>query len=58
MVSDNGAGLPEGFDLTAGKGLGIQVVMLLVRQLHGTLEVDPTWSGTRFIVTVPIEARG
>jgi two-component sensor histidine kinase len=57
-VSDNGAGLPPGFDLKTGKGLGMQVVLLLVRQLHATLEVDPDWLGTRFIVTVPLPARG
>jgi two-component sensor histidine kinase len=56
-VSDNGAGLPVGFDPKTGKGLGMQVVLLLVRQLHATLEVDPAWNGTRFIVTVPLPAR-
>jgi hypothetical protein len=28
----------------------------MVRQLHATLEVDPAWAGTRFIVTVPLAA--
>jgi hypothetical protein len=27
-----------------------------VRQLHATLEVDPAWAGTRFILTVPLTA--
>jgi len=56
VVSDSGAGLPSGFDLTSSKGLGMQVVLLLVRQLHATLEVDPAWAGTRFILTVPLAA--
>jgi two-component sensor histidine kinase len=54
VVSDGGAGLPPGFDLKASKGLGMQVVLLLVRQLHATLEVDPAWSGSRFILTMPL----
>ena len=56
VVSDGGAGLPTGFDLGTSKGLGMQVVLLLVRQLHATLEVDPAWAGTRFILTVPVAA--
>jgi two-component sensor histidine kinase len=56
-VADNGAGMPPGFDFKSGKGLGMQVVLLLVRQLHATLEVDPDWNGSRFIVTVPLPAR-
>jgi two-component sensor histidine kinase len=54
VVSDSGAGLPPGFDLKASKGLGMQVVLLLVRQLHATLEVDPAWPGSRFILTMPL----
>jgi two-component sensor histidine kinase len=56
VVADSGAGLPSGFDLQTSKGLGMQVVLLLVRQLHATLEVDPAWAGTRFILTVPLAA--
>jgi hypothetical protein len=32
------------------------MVLLMVRQLHATLEVDPAWAGTRFIVTVQLGA--
>jgi two-component sensor histidine kinase len=56
VVSDSGAGLPKEFDLQTSKGLGMQVVLLMVRQLHATLEVDPAWAGTRLIVTVPLGA--
>lgn len=56
VVSDGGVGLPKEFDLQTSKGLGMQVVLLMVRQLHATLEVDPAWAGTRFIVTVPLGA--
>ncbi len=53
-VADAGQGLAAGFDPNASAGLGMQVVSLLVRQLHGTLEVDRDWPGARFVVTVPI----
>jgi two-component sensor histidine kinase len=56
VVSDGGAGLPAGFDVQTSKGLGMQVVLLLVRQLHATLEVDPAWCGSRFILTMPLAA--
>jgi hypothetical protein len=39
MVSDGGRGLPEDFDPRLSKGLGMQVVSLLVKQLHGALAI-------------------
>jgi two-component sensor histidine kinase len=53
-VSDFGPGLPGDFDLGASKGLGMQVVGLLVKQLHGALDVDRDWPGARFVVTMPL----
>jgi two-component sensor histidine kinase len=53
-VADAGQGLPAGFDPHGSAGLGMQVISLLIRQLHGTLEVDRSWPGARFVVTVPI----
>jgi two-component sensor histidine kinase len=55
-VSDQGHGLPADFDPKACKGLGMQVVALLVKQLHGVLAIDRTWSGARFVVTIPADA--
>lgn len=40
-VSDNGVGLPTDFDLQSSPTLGMQLVVLLVDQLGGTLEVHP-----------------
>lgn len=48
-VGDDGVGLPEGFDLVAVKSLGLQLVPLLVDQLHGTLGQEPG-PGTRFSI--------
>ncbi len=48
-VSDDGAGLPPGFDLTKLNSLGLQLVSDLTRQLQGTLEIS-TGPGTRISV--------
>ena len=39
-VSDNGVGLPRGFDIATTESLGLQIVTLLTKQLHGTLEIQ------------------
>lgn len=51
-VGDDGIGLPEGFDLLSVKSLGLQLVPLLVDQLHGTL-VHESGPGTRFSIRFP-----
>ncbi len=38
-VSDTGIGLPPGFDVATSESLGLQIVSLLTKQLHGTLEI-------------------
>lgn len=38
-VRDNGTGLPDGFDLTTVKSLGLQLVNVLAQQLHGTFRL-------------------
>lgn len=53
IVADHGAGLPEGFDPKGSKGLGMQVILLLVQQLRGRLMIDAAWSGARFIIAFP-----
>ncbi len=39
-VSDNGVGLPRDFDIATSESLGLQIVTLLTKQLHGTLEMQ------------------
>lgn len=51
-ISDDGVGLPEGFDLGPGRTFGLQLVDLLKDQIGARLEVDRT-SGARFIITAP-----
>jgi len=55
IVSDSGTGLPPGFDVTKNASLGLRLVNMLVRQLHGQLEFS-SGSGATFAVTFPIES--
>jgi two-component sensor histidine kinase len=52
IVADDGPGLPDGFDATVTKGLGMRLVRALVRQLGGTLEAANVAGGARFSVRV------
>jgi PAS domain S-box-containing protein len=38
-VTDTGIGLPPGFDLATSESLGLQIVSLLTKQLHGSLDI-------------------
>jgi len=40
QVSDEGQGLPAGFDIDRSKGVGMQVVKAFVRRLNAKLEVS------------------
>ena len=55
-VDDDGAGLPEGFDLQASTRLGLQIVRTLVAgELGGTLSLTPRAPrGTRAQLSVPL----
>ncbi|MEX2573744.1 MAG: PAS domain S-box protein [Balneolaceae bacterium] len=50
-VSDNGNGLPPGFDKTGGQGsLGLQLVDVLARQLKADYRYDSLDTGTAFTI--------
>jgi PAS domain S-box-containing protein len=49
-VSDDGIGLPQGFDIRATKSLGLQLVSSLTEQLDGTLVVRSD-RGTEFTIS-------
>ncbi len=51
-IRDNGNGLPEGFDISRSKGLGLKLVRALATQLDGKLEVAGD-NGTTFTLTFP-----
>jgi PAS domain S-box-containing protein len=48
-VEDDGIGLPPGFDIAKQEGFGLDLVSLLIGQLHGTLRVEPA-KGARFVI--------
>lgn len=52
VVRDNGVGLPPDFDLATVKSLGLQLVPLLVDQLHGALRIEPD-RGAHYRITFP-----
>jgi two-component system, sensor histidine kinase PdtaS len=55
-VSDNGAGLPDGFDLESSTSLGLQIVRtLVVAELGGRLSITPRpGGGTVAVVDLPV----
>jgi two-component sensor histidine kinase len=57
-VSDDGAGLPEGFDIESSSGLGLSIVRTLVgSELGGTIELRPVEApgrGARATIRVPL----
>ncbi len=48
-VEDDGKGLPEGFDYTSTETLGLQLVLTLVEQLDGKIELDSR-GGTKYLI--------
>ena len=52
-VIDDGPGLPAGFKPKDSKGLGMKIVLSLVKQIGGELHILPgdNGRGTRFTVT-------
>ncbi len=54
-VSDQGTGLPEGFEIDLPRtSLGFKVVTGMVRQLRGHLTLSKDRKGTRFLLDLPI----
>jgi two-component sensor histidine kinase len=53
-VSDDGIGIPDGFDPEKSISLGMQLVSTLVEQLEGQLEIVRQL-GTTFRVRFPLE---
>jgi two-component sensor histidine kinase len=49
IVSDNGIGLPDNFDIDKAESLGLQLVTTLITQISGDLSID-TSSGTQFTI--------
>ena len=54
IVSDDGSGLPSGFDVQENSGLGFELVLGMTRQIRGETktENDPA-GGTRTTILFP-----
>ena len=52
-ISDDGVGLPEGFDPTTQGGLGFRVIRSLASEIGATLEINSTGLGLSFRLSVP-----
>lgn len=52
-VSDNGGGLPEGFNPKKTKSLGMRAIEALARQLGGRFEIEDADRGASFAVVFP-----
>lgn len=55
-IGDNGVGLPEGFIIENANSLGLQLVVALVDQLDGTLEIKSE-NGTLFKIVFPVDKK-
>lgn len=49
-VSDNGVGLPDGFEIGHSDSLGLKLVNVLVKQLSGTIRIG-TGGGAAFVIS-------
>ena len=55
-VADNGPGFPAGFSLENTRTLGLKMINLLARQIHGRVELVAS-GGARVILTFPHQAK-
>jgi two-component sensor histidine kinase len=53
-VRDDGIGLSPDFDLSLSKGLGMQIVTALAKQLGAEITRNPQVDGNEFVVLVPV----
>jgi two-component sensor histidine kinase len=52
-VSDDGVGLPEGFDAKKDGGIGFQIIRALTSEIGATLDVESDTLGVTFKLAVP-----
>jgi two-component sensor histidine kinase len=54
-ITDNGRGMPAGFDWRSSRSLGLSIVSTLVAELEGRFELgsNPEGRGTRALVEIP-----
>jgi two-component sensor histidine kinase len=55
-ISDDGVGLPDGFDMEKGGGLGFRVMRSLAAEIGGELQIQSTHLGLTFRLSLPAAA--
>ncbi|HEX8511147.1 MAG TPA: histidine kinase N-terminal domain-containing protein [Propionibacteriaceae bacterium] len=55
-ITDDGCGMPDGFDLSSSRSLGLSIVSTLIAELEGHFELtkNPDGPGTRAVVEIPL----
>jgi two-component sensor histidine kinase len=54
-IRDEGIGLPSGFDLKSGKGLGMRIIGALAKQLDAEIQIQVRHPGTEFRILMPLK---
>ncbi len=54
-IRDEGVGLPSGFDLKSGKGLGMRIIGALAKQLDAEIQIQARHPGTEFRILMPLK---
>lgn len=52
IIKDNGKGLPKNFNIEETQSMGLKLVRILIKQMHGELEYSNN-EGAQFIITFP-----
>jgi len=56
-VTDDGAGLPQGFSLDRTAGLGMRIVTALAEQMGAAVRLERKQRGTAFVIVAPLKPR-
>jgi two-component sensor histidine kinase len=54
-IRDEGIGLPSGFDLKSGNGLGMRIIGALAKQLDAEIQIHARHPGTEFRILMPLK---
>ena len=54
-IRDEGIGLPSGFDLKSGNGLGMRIIGALAKQLDAEIQIQARHPGTEFRILMPLK---
>jgi len=53
-ISDDGAGLPDNFDISTAHSLGFKLVLMIIKQIKGDYSLDGK-NGTRWRISFPVD---